>query len=61
MEDYRKFAESGLGLSEYIKRYEEERITDALDKSEGDIKKAAKELGVSVQLMKYKTKKIFLI
>ena len=58
MEDYQQFAESGLGLSEYIKRYEEERITDALDKSEGDIKKAAKELGVSVQLMKYKTKKI---
>lgn len=52
-----EFGQSGCSLKEYLERKETMRIKEALDEADGNIVSAAKALGISPQLLRYKTKK----
>lgn len=54
------FIESGCTLREYMASYTAGCVKGALEESEGDIARAAKKLGISVQMMKYNMKKFSL-
>ena len=49
-----------MTLKEYLEDYEQKRIAEAWQESGEDYQAAAKILGISPQLMRYKIKKFFL-
>ena len=52
------FASSGCSLKEYLERKEVSRIREILDMENGNIVSAARSLGISPQLLRYKTKNL---
>ena len=50
------FVGSGCSLKEYLERKEVSRIREALDRENGNIVSAARSLGISPQLLRYKVK-----
>lgn len=55
-EEFQKFAASGLKLKEYLQAEESRLIDEALQRTDGSITKAAKELRISPSLLRYKIK-----
>lgn len=54
---FEEFCDSGLDLITYLECMEEDYIADALKRENGNLKKAAKELGLRDQVLKYKIEK----
>ena len=54
------FLDSGKNLKEYLEDYERQCIENAWHESGEDFSEAAKQLGISPQLLRYKMKKYFL-
>ena len=52
------FAGSGCSLKEYLERKEVSRIREVLDREKGNIVSAARSLGISPQLLRYKVKNL---